>query len=63
MLRPCPHCKVEMDVFDEDCPSCGGHSKACLTHQIAAMVHGYRSFLFVAAVLAIAWIILSRIIK
>jgi len=63
MLRPCPHCKAEMDVFDEDCPACRGHSKAGLLHQIVAVIHGYRSFLFVAAVLAVAWIILSRIIK
>jgi hypothetical protein len=63
MLRQCPHCKAQMDVFDENCPACGGHSKAGLLHQIGAVIHGYRSFLFVAAVLAVAWIILSRIIK
>jgi hypothetical protein len=52
-----------MDVFDEVCPACGGNSKACVTHQIGAVLHGYRSFLFVAAVLAVAWILLSMIIK
>ena len=63
MLRPCPHCKAEMDVFDEVCPACGEQSKACLTHRIAAVIHGHRSLLFLAAVLVVAWVILSRIIK
>jgi hypothetical protein len=63
MLRPCPQCKAQMDVFDEDCPACGHHSKACVPHRIAAVVHGYRSLLFLAAVLVVAWILLSRIIK
>ncbi len=63
MLRPCPHCSKEIDVFDEDCTACGGRSKAGFLLQIAAVIHGHRSVLFLVAVLVVAWVILSRIIK
>ena len=63
MMRPCPHCKTKMEVFDEACPTCGKHSKPGLLISIAEMIYGHRSLLFVAAVLAVAWIILSWLIK
>lgn len=62
MKRPCPHCKTKMEVFDEACPNCGKGSKPGLFISMAEIIYGHRSLLFVAAVLAAAWFILSRLI-
>ena len=63
MTRPCPRCGKQMAVFDEACPACGKPSKPGVFLSVAEVVYGHRSLLFVAAVLVIAWIMLSRLIK
>ena len=63
MNRPCPHCGKEIDVFDEKCPTCWKASKPGFLLSIAAIVHGYRSLLFLVGVLVASWFILWNIFE
>lgn len=63
MTRTCPHCKAKMEVFDESCPACGKASKPGALIAAAEIIYGHRSIIFVIAVLAVAWIILSKLIE
>ena len=63
MERDCPHCKVKMDVFDEECPSCATPSKPGALLSAAAIIHGHRSILFLVAGLTAGWFILSWLFK
>jgi len=63
MERDCPRCGAKMDVFDEACPTCGGESKPGKMLSVVAVVHGYRSVIFLAACLTAGWFVLSWLFK
>ncbi len=63
MLRPCPHCKTKMEVFDEECPACGKPSKPSAMLTFAAVIHGHRKLILLAAILILSWMILTWLFK
>lgn len=61
MIRNCPHCGKGIDVFDEECPSCGKPSKPGVLLSLAAIIHGHRQLLLLIAGLVVIWIVLSKL--
>ena len=52
-----------MAVFDEECPACHKASKPGLLLSLAAIIHGHRKVILLAAILAAAWVIMTRLFK
>ena len=63
MNRACPYCSKEIDVFDEQCSSCGKPSRPGMFLATAAILHGHRSMILMIAALIASWIILTKIFK